>query len=707
MNAPLRLVLLSLLFCCASSNASNALHIGQRQLNLAEKQLADPIFRDDSGREVYLRGWNVSGSVKLVSHGFKPFLSAQDAARSFELMKRHTGANLVRFTLSWEGTHPAPDQIDYRYLDALIEQMREAFKQRIYLFLDFHTDLFSRHLFAPNSPFTGNGAPEWVVRGAGYSTMRCSPHCFVWGQALLSSPEIRRAYKDFFDNTIIQTVRGERRVQDEYLWQLQRVIRYIKSQLTAEEFDWILGIEPINEPSYGEGHRDTAAYFDNEKLWPFYQRVRAVLNQHGWQDKWVFAGPSLFWDTNAGYFLPPTGGGHLLAKPGTGFVFAPHFYDAARMGLGNLNRVHNGEYFKHLDSIRQEAAFLGMPAVLGEFGMWLKNQDGGVRDYARVVHGVYQALESSDRLHTEKDRRPDLHTSFVASTQWHWDIYKDQHAEYQNGNLQKLKTQGDGWNGEDFSAVKGETLSVNADVIMRAYPRAVDGNLVSFYYNGLPHDGAGVLLDWAEIRTAQASYFADTRFSLLIWQGGSGQESEIFLPSSFDPATCVLLTDQGILPAREWMSAEFSNGVTGYRLRVPGAAASAPDRFHFILAVQHTALDAAALAQLQRELTEQINAHQHPVFWRGRMKELNQPADDGAFEAIKLQATEQQILFWRWVTLNWQSAQPVTVWMNDEPVRYGSANGNTTLLVKTGRADRLQVCQQAASTHCSRTLQFD
>ncbi|HET8704807.1 MAG TPA: cellulase family glycosylhydrolase, partial [Pseudomonadales bacterium] len=628
-------------------------------------------------------------------------------ARSFEWMKRYTGANFVRFTLSWEGIHPGPDQIEYAYLDDLIAQMREAFKQQIYVFLDFHNDLYSRYLFDAQSPFTGNGAPEWIVKGDEYPAARCQPVCFVWGQSFMANPAVRLGYQHFFDNAAIQTSAGERHVQDEFIWQLNKVLSYVKSKLSEEEFDWITGVEPMNEPFYGLGHKDTADFFDNEKLWPFFQRVRAALNAQGWERKWVFVEPSLFWDTNAGVFLPPTGGHYLKSQPGPGFVFAPHFYDAARMGITNLNKVHNGEYFKNIDSVRNEARYLGLPAVLGEFGMWLKDQHGGAKDYARSVHGVYQALEASDAQHTEKDRRLDFHTPLISSTQWHWDIYKDQHHEYQNGNPRKLKTAGDGWNGEDFSAIKNDSLTVNPAVVARAYPRRVDGNIVSFYYNDLAEDGAGTVLDWAEIRTSQNSYFANKQFALLIWQGGQGQESELFLPATFNPLKTVVITERAITQGQTLLQSEFSRGVSGYRLRLAAAPVVAENALHFALVVNDPLENSATLTALQAQLIQQINELEHPVYLRGRMAGLNYPAEDGRPEAVSLVASEQHFLFFRWVGLQWRAAQPVQILKAGQPVKVAAAIGSATILTRVGKMQSLQVCEQNDPARCSRLLQFD
>lgn len=707
---PLAVPILAGLFLSGLAHANNDLVIGERTLTLGEQKTVEPTFRDQHGREIHLRGWNVSGSVKLASRGFKPFASREDAARAFELMKRHTGANLVRFTMSWEGTHPAPDQIDYVYLDALIEQMREAFKQGIYVFLDYHTDLYSRHVFQLDSKHTGNGAPEWIIRGGSYPPSNCGVICFAWSQHNVLDPAVRLGYRNFFDNARIDTVAGERHVQDEFLWQMRQVLHYVKGKLTAEEFDWITGVQPINEPIYGLGHRNRAAEFDNQKLWPFYHRTRAIMNDTGWQNKWVYAEPMVFWDTNAGFFAPPTGGHYLKEKPGKGYVFAPHFYDAARMGVTNTNKVYNGEYFRNLDTIREEARFLGIPTVLGEFGMWLKDQKGGARDHARIVKGTYQAMEISDRDKAVKDRRPDFYTAAISGTQWHWDINKDNHYEYQNGNPRKLKTKGDGWNGEDFSVIKGDTLTVDANTVQRAWPRAIDGNLVSFHYNDLAVDGKGQRLQWAEILAGDHALFGEQKFLLLIWQGGNRQVTEVFLPTSFTPETTTLITDTEVtasLANDPRMQPEFDSGLTGYRLLLPSHAGSQPDDLHFALIVDESSESRSTLESLQAALIGQITRHEHPVFLRGRMAGLNYPHDTGQTGKIQLTASEQHFLFLRSVTLAWQGESSVNVLQKDKRVLQGAAKGSATRLSFVGVKDTFKVCEQANPALCSRELQFD
>ena len=148
----------------------------------------------------------------------------------------------------------------------------------------------------------------------------------------------------------------------------------------------------MNEPVDGGRLGVSAAAWDNEKLWPFYRRVRTVLDDAGWADKLVFAGPSAFWNTNLGLpggnqGLLRTGGGHLSAPPGPGYVFAPHFYDIGR--LGGLVRSPPGRdaYLRDFDRIRTEGRFLELPVFVGEFGTRVTG--GMAPDPARMIGAAY------------------------------------------------------------------------------------------------------------------------------------------------------------------------------------------------------------------------------------------------------------------------------------------------------------------------------
>lgn len=617
----------------------------------------DRIFKDGYGREVSFRGFNVSGKVKLADSGFKPFKNAADAAVSFNELGKKNGANQVRFTVAWEGIHTAPDEIDYNYLSQIVAQMKEAIRNKMYIVVDYHSDLYSRHTFTAESKDTGNGAPGWIVNGGNHGTDDCGLPCdLTWSAHKMNDNAVRSAMRAFWLNSDTNTSKGVRKVQDEFIWQIGKVAEYLKANLTAEEFDYVLGFEPLNEPfeaGLAELGLNNYAEFDNQLLWPFYERVRAEITAKGWQDKWVYAEPMVFWSSIVGPLAPATGGGYLNYKPGEGFVFAPHFYDQGRMGV-NFSVPRNGTYFPNLDQIRDEARFLDLPIFLGEFGMWL---DGtGHTDTIRITNGTYQAMEVSNRGRS-KDRYLDFYTPLVGGTQWQWDYYYDNHHEYQNGNPNKLKTEDDAWNGENFSVINNyaTAYNVNANLVERAYPRRVQGDLMNFYYNAMARDNANAALSWGSIRASlgdkfqNKDYFRGQKFAVMTWRGRNADApTELFIPRHIDPANMLVITESVIKNKTLTVSsnpADVANEVmltadpakangAGHRLLIWDDADDGEnaETLHFALLVDNAMnMSTADLEELQAALKQTIQVEKrNPVYMPNAMTDSGYPRDYSA-----------------------------------------------------------------------------
>ncbi|MBI2061387.1 MAG: cellulase family glycosylhydrolase [Nitrospirae bacterium] len=126
-------------------------------------------IKDENGRYVYLHGVNLSGSTKFPSNDDpcfvrtgvkctkplsemptyedKPFPLDQ-ADKNFALMRK-LGFNSIRLLVNWEGIQPvSADSVDERYLDYLAKIVEKANEYRIYVLMDMHQDIFSRHLIS-------------------------------------------------------------------------------------------------------------------------------------------------------------------------------------------------------------------------------------------------------------------------------------------------------------------------------------------------------------------------------------------------------------------------------------------------------------------------------------------------------------------------------------------------------------------------------
>lgn len=197
-------------------------------------------LKDTYGRYIYIHGINVSGSDKfpvndepcmtdpkkactfnttriIPNYVGKPF-PLEDADKHFEQI-RALGFNTIRLNLMWEGVQPlSPYDVNEEYIDYIGSIVEKANEHGIYVLLDMHQDIFSRHLLvyfsdffkgneetlisilknyigekaagmAPmlasllpipfyNNAVRGDGAPRWAVEAVLYEKNLDSP---VWG----------------------------------------------------------------------------------------------------------------------------------------------------------------------------------------------------------------------------------------------------------------------------------------------------------------------------------------------------------------------------------------------------------------------------------------------------------------------------------------------------------------------------------------------
>src|SRR5262249_43056354 len=153
-----------LLAVLVMTGVPGAADTGRMWFDDSELHVSAGAFRYEQGREVVLRGFNVSGEAKLAEYHGLPFASLADARPSEAPMRRVTGANAVRFVVTWAWVEQQPKQIDYTYLGHVAEQINAFTDVGIRVYVDFHQDLYSRYLFNKDSWYTGDGAPAWVVQ---------------------------------------------------------------------------------------------------------------------------------------------------------------------------------------------------------------------------------------------------------------------------------------------------------------------------------------------------------------------------------------------------------------------------------------------------------------------------------------------------------------------------------------------------------------
>ncbi|MEV4024147.1 cellulase family glycosylhydrolase [Actinosynnema sp. NPDC050801] len=510
--------------------------------------VADGAFRDQHGREVVLRGFNVSGTAKLAEHRGLPFASAADARSSAVAMRRMTGANAVRFLVTWAWVEPEPRRIDHAYLDRVTEQVRAFTDQGIRVYVDFHQDLYSRYLFNRDSWYTGDGAPEWVVRAGDYPKESCGI-CVHWGQNMKNNNAVTAAVHDFWHNRELTTSAGPIRVRDEFLHQAGEAMRHLKSALPADAFRLVLGVNPLNEPYAGRYDRgQDGVTWERDLLMPFYRQFRQRMDEAGWADKPAFVEPLVFWNQNVDFFAEP-GGFAAVPTLGDRFVFNSHFYDGkAQSGLLKPGKAGDGEYTADFARIRDRAAALGTAGIVSEFGHPVAGFTSDKNP--TVLKAMYQALDS--RLPGARWWADAAGSGPVLSgSQWHWDVNYGRHRELMNDNPDKVRTEGDAMNDEHFSAVRvddggNHVLTVEGRVVDRLFPRAVAGRTAAFTYEDRARDG-GTVLSWNRIPESMPAVRAlvgTGQFGVLVWRGnGVAAPTELHLPSSFPPASTTVVSD--------------------------------------------------------------------------------------------------------------------------------------------------------------------
>ena len=139
-------------------------------------------FVDEAGREVILRGVNLGGDCKVphpaggthVPSDFADHREVSFVGRPFPLEEadehlgrlRGWGFNGLRLLTTWEAVeHAGPGRYDAAYLDYFAKVCRRAGDHGLWVFVDFHQDVWSRMT-------GGDGAPGWTFEALGLDFAR-------------------------------------------------------------------------------------------------------------------------------------------------------------------------------------------------------------------------------------------------------------------------------------------------------------------------------------------------------------------------------------------------------------------------------------------------------------------------------------------------------------------------------------------------------
>jgi len=134
-------------------------------------------FVDSAGRSIMLRGVNLGGDCKApypdggtnFPSDFSDHRDVSFVGRPFPLAEADEhfarlagwGMNCLRLLTTWEAVeHKGPGQYDTAYLDYFAEIAGQAGEYGLYVFIDFHQDVWSRMS-------GGDGAPGWTFEAVG------------------------------------------------------------------------------------------------------------------------------------------------------------------------------------------------------------------------------------------------------------------------------------------------------------------------------------------------------------------------------------------------------------------------------------------------------------------------------------------------------------------------------------------------------------
>jgi endoglycosylceramidase len=401
---------------------------------------------------------------------------------------RGLGFNFIRLPVNWSQLEPTPGEYDTTYINRIAQVVQWAGQQGIYVLIDMHEDNYSRFtpesapaslppLLSPTEEGGGHadGAPQWAVMADGV------PALGVDGQAELDA-YVETAFTNFWLNAVPKDSGGKPLpqgaapgpgLQDHYIGALAALARRFKGDST------VVGYDVMNEPL--PGLMAAPGVFDQEYLYPFYRRVIDAIA--GTSDGVVCPVGTSYTsvcgyrnlgidDTQHLFFIEPMALRNLtdvavgLSLPFTSdknIVYEPHAYthvftiDTDIPG-GVVSKVYPINYNQAMVTASAEARALGAALFIGEFGNsnsddgTILSQETAAIDEAGVGSSLWAWKGNCGPASTMAQCEPGL-----------WSVFE--------GDPSPTPTQ------------NGPILASRLRYLARVYPRATEGQLISFGYN--------------------------------------------------------------------------------------------------------------------------------------------------------------------------------------------------------------------------------
>ncbi|MCX5867808.1 MAG: cellulase family glycosylhydrolase [Proteobacteria bacterium] len=304
-------------------------------------------IKDQDNRVVILRGINAGGDAKL-----PPFLPFNNEASADQIAG--WGMNVARYLVTWEGIEPEKGVYSEEYLEEVEKRVNWLTQRGIFVFIDFHQDLFARR-------FCGDGAPEWTCSDIPVDpVIVCGPDWFTF----YLTDSVLSAFDRFWKSDELQNHYAE-------------AFRMVAGRFAGNPR--VIGYEIMNEPWSGSIPFYNGD-FEINYLAPFYRKVISAIREKD-KNTMVFFEPVVTLGGFGKSYFP------RLSDPR--LVFSPHFYTLGSL-QGNEPSVDDAvrNIDQGLGQLAEKANQLSTPVILGEYGVHPNQVLGD-----QLLKGYYQALD--------------------------------------------------------------------------------------------------------------------------------------------------------------------------------------------------------------------------------------------------------------------------------------------------------------------------